>query len=530
MKSKLLTLMQRLNGWRLWTSIAVTIILMVELVGSILDLVITGEFNSYSMFTGLIVACLVIPPCLYFLNYMLGEFSKIQQGELELSARHANSRLSIAIENTQMLIWELDLTKDDLRYDDAMLRLLGITTDAPPHSIQSWLSFVHPDDRASFIEHFQAALQAGDPLFDLEYRYAQKEGQWGWAHTRGQVIQRDSAGNPLLALGSTLNVTARKQAENKLQQSEILLRSTLESTDEGILMIAQDGRVLSANKRFMEIWHVPQALADTGQDDLLLAHVLDQLVDPDGFLSLVKRLYESEDEARDTLHFKDGRVFARYTRALFIGKERGRIWCFKDITEQAHAQTALAEREEIFRSIVTQANDGIVLVNAETQGFVEFNDTACKTLGYSREEFAKLTIADIQGVMNSSVIAKNLRAILETGSTEFETLYRHKDGTLRHVRVSSQALHVLGRQYVAAIITDITDRKHIEMTIADSNNLLMAIINTAPVRIFWKDNELRYMGCNSSFATDAGVATPQDVIGKNDYQLGWKAQAESLSC
>jgi len=70
-------------------------------------------------------------------------------------------------------------------------------------------------------------------------------------------------------------------------------------------------------------------------------------------------------------------------------------------------------------------------------------------------------------------------------------------------------------------------RKQAESSLADSHNLLKTIIDNAPVRVFWKDKELRYMGCNPAFAKDAGEASTQDMIGKDDYQLSWKEQAES---
>ncbi|MGZ5054459.1 MAG: bifunctional diguanylate cyclase/phosphodiesterase [Methylobacter sp.] len=69
-------------------------------------------------------------------------------------------------------------------------------------------------------------------------------------------------------------------------------------------------------------------------------------------------------------------------------------------------------------------------------------------------------------------------------------------------------------------------RRQAETSLADSHRLLKMIIDTAPIRVFWKDTELRYMGCNPAFAKDAGACSAQDVIGKNDYQLAWKEQAE----
>lgn len=71
------------------------------------------------------------------------------------------------------------------------------------------------------------------------------------------------------------------------------------------------------------------------------------------------------------------------------------------------------------------------------------------------------------------------------------------------------------------------ERNAAALTIAESHELLMKIIDTAPVRVFWKDRNLRYLGCNTAFAVDAGMATPQHVIGKNDMQMAWAAHAEA---
>lgn len=69
-------------------------------------------------------------------------------------------------------------------------------------------------------------------------------------------------------------------------------------------------------------------------------------------------------------------------------------------------------------------------------------------------------------------------------------------------------------------------RRHALIALAESRSLLQTIIDTAPVRIFWKDNNLRYIGCNPAFAQDAGVADPQELIGKDDYQMPWRDRAE----
>jgi two-component system sensor histidine kinase/response regulator len=63
-------------------------------------------------------------------------------------------------------------------------------------------------------------------------------------------------------------------------------------------------------------------------------------------------------------------------------------------------------------------------------------------------------------------------------------------------------------------------------SLAESKNLLRAVVDTVPMRVFWKDRDLRYLGCNPIFALDAGKRSPDEVVGRDDYQMGWAAQAE----
>ncbi len=268
MRAKLILLMQRMLGWRLWLTLTLTIILSAVLLNSLLDMLVFGAIQKYSLFSSVFVALLVTPPTLYFLHYILTELTKTRQRELELEAQYASSRLNIALEHSQIIIWEYDFLKDDFSYEDAKLRLLGIDLETLPHTLQSWIGHIHPDDQPIFLNRLQAITVAGAPAFDQEYRFQSRPEAWVWLHSQGKITQRDAHGNPLLAVGATSNITERKMAETRLLQSDVMLRSTLDSTDEGILMIAQDGRVLSTNKRFIELWHVPPHLAASGNDCL----------------------------------------------------------------------------------------------------------------------------------------------------------------------------------------------------------------------------------------------------------------------
>jgi PAS domain S-box-containing protein len=73
---------------------------------------------------------------------------------------------------------------------------------------------------------------------------------------------------------------------------------------------------------------------------------------------------------------------------------------------------------------------------------------------------------------------------------------------------------------------NIVEQKRMEDALRTSQQVLEGIINAIPARVFWKDRNLVYLGCNAAFAHDAGFADPKDIIGKDDYQMGWHAQAD----
>ena len=118
----------------------------------------------------------------------------------------------------------------------------------------------------------------------------------------------------------------------------------------------------------------------------------------------------------------------------------------------------------------------------------------------------------------------------ETPYYESEHRVRHKDGHWVWVQSQGQVVERDSENNplrIMGVAFDITPRKQAEAAIAESRNLLWQIIDSVPVRIFWKDRDSRFLGCNQAFALDGGMAHPKEVVGKNDYQMAWAAQADA---
>ncbi len=145
----------------------------------------------------------------------------------------------------------------------------------------------------------------------------------------------------------------RRFGEEALRESESQMQSILASTADGILAVDNHGKVIKANKRFAEMWRIPRALVDTADDEALLNFVLEQLSEPEEFLKKVRLLYGTTREDMDTLVFKDGRFFERYSAPMMMaGSVMGRVWSFRDITDRKKADEKIREEAEVSDSLL----------------------------------------------------------------------------------------------------------------------------------------------------------------------------------
>ena len=255
-----------------------------------------------------------------------------ERKQLEEALRQSQEHYSNLVENTPDLITSVDAEGRFVFVNGSARTFCGLE---PQECIGlSAFDFVHPQDRQHTQNAFRQWSQSSEGTLNFENRQVSRSGvvrlmQWN-------VVARRSANGEVCGFDSVArDITDRRQAEEALRQSEVQLQCILGSTSDGILAIDHEGKVIRFNQQFGKLWQVPQSLLDAKDDQVLLDYVVNQLAEPEEFVSRVQALYGSEIVATDTISFKDGRIFERFTSPLMLDTFAiGRIWSFRDITKR----------------------------------------------------------------------------------------------------------------------------------------------------------------------------------------------------
>lgn len=141
------------------------------------------------------------------------------------------------------------------------------------------------------------------------------------------------------------DVSERKDMEAQLKLALSLVSATLESTADGISTIDLNGKVLNYNQRFLDMWHLDESFPEQRAQSMtdFNRRLADQVIDGDEYMPRSLAVYENPAEVSyNMLHFKDGRVFERYTFPHKVGGETvGVVWSFRDVTERARLEKQL---------------------------------------------------------------------------------------------------------------------------------------------------------------------------------------------
>ena len=442
--------------------------------------------------------------------------------------QESEERFRALTESTSDWIWEVDQYGVYTYSSPKVKDLLGYE----PNEIIGTSPFdLMTDDESQHVSDiFHSIIESRKPFSALENTNLHKDGRRIILETSGVPIF-DKDGNFGGYRGIDRDITERKMAEEKIMKNLSLLNSTIESTADGILVVGSGWKIERFNRKFVQMWNIPESILESRDDDKALSFVLDQLKEPDRFLSKVKELYaRPHEKSFDVIEFKDGRYFERYSQPQEIeGKILGRVWSFRDVTYRKKVEEALKASKEKYRLLFENASDAIFVAQDEMIKFP--NPQLSLLLGYSYEELTGTPFRNFIHPEDSDMVLERHNKRLQGHGIPSTYSFRAitKSDEILWVEVSKVLITWGGRPAALSFLRDITRQKKIEAQLFqaqkmeaigqlaggiahDFNNLLTAIIGYGHLL----KNEASQDDCTSAYIGHILSAAERAAILTND--------------
>lgn len=329
------------------------------------------------------------------------------------------------------------------------------------------------------------------------------------------------------------DAASQSRPEGSLQISDVRFQRLFETMPEGFVSVAMDGRIQDFNESY-------RRMVGYEADELPKLSYVD--LTPEKWHAFEMEIVETQILARGysdvyqkEYRRKDGTIFPIELRTILIrgadGNPAGMWAIIYDITERKKAEAELArhrdrleelveektreaiEKERRFRAVFDHARDAVFIVQPDGR-FVDANQAACESLGYTREELLQRSVADIDPEYDAALGASVLKAVLESGFAVFERVLQRKDRTCFPIEIALSSYPSDRRDLLIAIIRDTTERKRAEQAIQESESNLREFFHSIVDMVFVVDRDGAILNVNESASERLGYAI-EELIGRH---------------
>jgi PAS domain S-box-containing protein len=318
----------------------------------------------------------------------------------------------------------------------------------------------------------------------------------------------------MLGLGAALATIAVAAQRRRAR----LLRSILDTAQDGFWLVGPDGRILSVNDAAC-------ALSGYTREELLRMTPADveAAERPDEVKGHLAQVANAGRDRFLTRHKrKDGAVIDVEVSVQVLPHSRGRMVAFlRDVTARKLDEEAIREREAKLRAYFESPAVGIAITSPE-KGLVEINATACSMLGYSQAELASRTWAELTHPEDLELDVAEFRRVIagEIDSYALDKRFIRKDGSVVWVLLSVTCVRRADRSvdYFIAVMKDISRRKEAESALADREAETRAFLDAIPIPVFRKDGESRWLVGNRALFEVTGKDA-ENSVGRTDREI-----------
>lgn len=284
-----------------------------------------------------------------------------------------------------------------------------------------------------------------------------------WYHNQPEFKRKS---NIPLTENINLNTDKIREKNTELEKSISLLRATLESTADGIMMVNGHGAVVDWNQKFIEMWRIPSYMMESGKESISFEYILEQLIDPQSLIADVQYLYQNPEWQGELpeLHFKDGRIYERFTQPQRVGSQIvGRVYSFRDVTQKRMALDELRIRERAIEA----STHGVVIIDVtkHENKVIYVNRAFERITGYVEQHALGKSLLTLLGSNLEEVNHKRIElAIRESKEETIEMESIKRNGEFYWCEIS--VAHVKDSfgyvKHYICILNDVTQRRDME--------------------------------------------------------------------
>ena len=378
-------------------------------------------------------------------------------------------RWQFALEGAGDGVWDWNLATNDFHHSARASSMLGYAEGEVGARQEDWAALIHPQDSARVRAARVAHLEGKAALVYEEMRVRCKDGAWKRILTRGMVTQRDAQGRPLRMTGTLTDVTQQRAAEAALAMSQARREAILQSSLDAIITIDDEALIVDFNA-------AAEAMFARRREDVLQQSLHDLLLPKEQrgpFLRALRRFKRGADSPLLNRRLEaaavrsDGSVFpVEFSMvAVKVGDRQWFTATMHDISERKRVERALRDSEARALNIFEQAAVGVIQQTADRR-FLRVNQTLCRMLQYTAEEFMRMTPDDL---IHPDDVAAGIDGVAsfargEIGSFVQDKRIRRKDGSYIWVRLTASIGHDAPGQpfYVIGIVEDIQSQKLVQ--------------------------------------------------------------------
>ncbi|MEQ8683742.1 MAG: PAS domain S-box protein [Imperialibacter sp.] len=382
----------------------------------------------------------------------------------EKKLKESNEKLEMVLEGADLGIWDLNLQTWEAQYNDQLKGMLGYKPSEIDGTQIAWHNLFHQGDRDKALDLMKKHINGEIDMIDMEYRMRHKDGRWIWIQNRGKVMERDSDGRAVRALGTHTDITQRKLAEYELQKLSLVASKT----HNGVIITDANARVAWVNEAYEKMTGFTLA-------EIAGKSPADAVSGPDTDSAVAKRIEEK----------LAGRQIIR-EEVVYYKKNGEKIWVALEITpifdtmgnleRFISIETDITERKKhdnqrvILEAAVKNIAEAVLIINKPCKKndamykVVYSNDAFSKMTGFSPEDVEQRNpISLLRGPKSDSgKLAKVFGAITSESYIQEDLVSYKKNGESFWINLAVSPVGDLSnnnQHYFVAIVKDISERK-----------------------------------------------------------------------